>query len=288
MGRLRPTTLQPIAARIAAAICAADEAEVRALHAELAKLMPPEPEPPPSAGTRQSPDVDRIGIWGRESGADRSSYRRLDQHRSHWRLWADVDEVPATCPGRRIVWLGESAARGYFYDPVFAPAVVLQDLLRQAPALRDLEVVDLARSNIDPGGILEVAAQSVRLKPDLFVLFAGNNWCAPELYDAPARRRLKRGLGAGGYRGCVDVIDRWRAERTEANMVRFAAIAKSAGVPVIVVVPESNCWIGARTARGWSPFSRTIATADGAIWRAGRKLPSTAVNSPTPLGWPRS
>jgi hypothetical protein len=155
-------------------------------------------------------------------------------------LWAAIDEIPATCSGRRIVWLGESAARGYFYDPVFAPAVVLQALLRQAPKLRDLEVVDLARSNIDPGGILEVASQSLQLKPDLFILFAGNNWCAAELYDAPTRRRLKRGLGAGGYRGFVDVIDRWRSERTGLCMDRLAAIAKSAGVPVIVVVPESN------------------------------------------------
>ena len=155
-------------------------------------------------------------------------------------MWADIDEIPARCPGRRIVWLGESAARGYFYDPVFAPAVVLQELLRQAKALHEIEVVDLARSNVDPGGILEVAAQSVRLKPDLFVLFAGNNWSASELYDAPARSRLRSGLGAGGYRGFVDAVDRWRAERTEASTDRLAAIARSAGAGVIVVVPESN------------------------------------------------
>ena len=198
MDRLPPAALQPIAARIAGAICAADEAQVRALHADLAKLMPPEPEPPQrAAGAQPLPGPDRIGIWGRESGEGQSPYRRLDKHRSHWRLWADVDEIPANCPGRRIVWLGESAARGYFYDPVFAPAIVLQDLLRQAPALSDLEVVDLARSNIDPGGILEVAARSLRLKPDLFILFAGNNWCAPELYDAPARRQLRSGTRCG-------------------------------------------------------------------------------------------
>ena len=39
MSQLPSATLQPIAARIAAAICAADEAQVRSLHAELAKRI---------------------------------------------------------------------------------------------------------------------------------------------------------------------------------------------------------------------------------------------------------
>ena len=92
--------------------------------------------------------------------------------------------------------------------------------------MHDVEVIDLARSNIDPGGLLELAVQSLELKPDVFVLFAGNNWTSPELYDAPLLRRLGSGLRARGYRGFFDTVDQWRTERTAAVMDSFASSRK--------------------------------------------------------------
>ena len=152
MSNLPPKALRPIAARIARAMCANDHAQVQALYGELAQQIPAPAAAAPRADEHQSPHVDRIGIWVRSKND--TAYRRLEVHRSEWRLWADNEEIPARSRGRRIVFLGESAARGYFYDPDFAPAVVLQALLRSVPGTRDIDVVDLARSNIDPTGIL--------------------------------------------------------------------------------------------------------------------------------------
>jgi hypothetical protein len=241
MGRLPPESLKPFATALARAIWSGNAELVRSLNKELTHRLPSiAEEQRADASLPQPQEFDRIGIWGRTPGDVASPYRRLDRYRPDWRLWADVDEIRPDTRGRKIVWLGESAARGYFYDPVFAPALVLQNLLREAPGLGDIEVVDLARSNIDPAGVIALAEESVRFKPALMVVFAGNNWTMSKEYGRETRRRLIDALAAQGYRGYIDVIDLWRAQRTEAALDRLAAAAAKAAIPMIVVVPETN------------------------------------------------
>jgi hypothetical protein len=242
MSKLPAPTLQPVAARIARAVLANHGAEVRALCKELADQFSGSPAAaaPTSTDERPSTGLDKIGIWARDPSDQASPYRRLEQRRPEWRLWADNDEIPTPSGRRRIIFLGESAARGYLYDPAFAPAVVLQRLLRRLPATQDIDIIDLARSNIDPAGILGLGSQSARLKPDLFILFAGNNWCSTRSYDGSTRRKLIEALNRHGYRGYIDAIEVWRARRTRMTLEHFADIAKRADAPVIVVVPETN------------------------------------------------
>ena len=241
MTHLPSRALQPMAAQIARAICASDGAQVQALCNSLATLMPPPTGlPSAKAGVRQPSNSNRIGIWAREESDQNPGYRRLDRYRSEWRLWADVEEIPAKSKGPRIAFLGESVARGYFYDPVFAPAAVLQKLLRCVPELHDAEVVDLARSNIDPAGILELAGQTMRLKADVMVVFAGNNFCFAPFFPSSVCRDLGKRLADRGYRGFIDHIETWRFQRTDALLDRLATIAGNTGTRVIVVVPEFN------------------------------------------------
>ncbi|HEX3091964.1 MAG TPA: SGNH/GDSL hydrolase family protein, partial [Candidatus Angelobacter sp.] len=72
--------------------------------------------------------------------------------------------------------LGESVARGYFFDPYFNPAMVLQQMLRKAAQARDVDVVDLASIGMLQESLLEVAGAAVDLRPDAVVVLAGNNW----------------------------------------------------------------------------------------------------------------
>src|SRR4029079_5738439 len=133
MSTLQAQTLRPIASRMARAMLAGDWAEVRALCERLADQFSGSPPARGTAGAdeRQPDGRERIGIWGRDRNDPSSTYRRLEQHRSEWRLWADNDALPTPLGRRRIVLLGESAARGYLYDPTFSPAVVLQRLFRR-------------------------------------------------------------------------------------------------------------------------------------------------------------
>ena len=54
------------------------------------------------------------------------------------------------------------------------------------------------------------------------------------------RARLIEGLINHGYRGFIDCIEKWRAQRTELTLALLAMTAANAGAHLIVVVPETN------------------------------------------------
>jgi hypothetical protein len=275
MSALPPESLQPIAVEIARAMLTNDLAQIESLCESLPEtlgsLVRSESAPPADAG----PAAGRIGIWTRDPSDPLAPYRRIERLRRDWRLWADIDAIDASPGRRRIVLLGESAARGYFYDPVFAPATVIEGLLRRAPALAEVTVVDLARSNIDPGRLVALADQARQLEPELFILFAGNNWASSATFDSETRRHLLAEFVADGYRGYVAAVEVWRKARTELALDYVGAIAAKAGVPVIVVVPETNLldWHEERL-----PIVPVLPDGRGGRWRALAKRALAALD----------
>src|SRR5688572_24320491 len=92
----------------------------------------------------------RIGIWEPDLREDGSvEFVRTGNGAGDLRYWADIERIPAK-RGKRVVLLGESVARGYFYDPAVTPARVLEEMLRSAGS-QDTHVVDLARSDLTLG-----------------------------------------------------------------------------------------------------------------------------------------
>ncbi len=143
---------------------------------------------------------------------------------------------------RRIVFLGESAAAGYLYAPYLTPALRLQELLSATPVLGPVDVIDLARTNETLSGLVTTARSSRQLRPDLFVVFTGNNWGLLETQDFSAygppagRQAVGESLAAGGW----SQLARNGAQHT----LRHAAEAldrlarDAAGTPLILVIPE--------------------------------------------------
>src|ERR1043165_6459050 len=68
-----------------------------------------------------TPGKVRVGIWEATNEAGGRSFVRVNTGEP-WHLWANVQKIPPKGPRRRIVLLGESAARGYLYSPRFTPA----------------------------------------------------------------------------------------------------------------------------------------------------------------------
>jgi len=84
---------------------------------------------------------------------------------------AQIDKPRDT---RRIVIIGESAAQGT-PEPAFGFARILQLILRRADPHLRIEVINAAMRGVD-STILAVAAKDlIQLRPDLFVLYIGNN-----------------------------------------------------------------------------------------------------------------
>jgi hypothetical protein len=185
-------------------------------------------------GAAPAPGPRRVGIWA-ETDLPGVFRRRVDQRRD-WVLWADAEEISAKGSRQRVVLVGESVARGFFYEPEITPTAVLHHLLgSHADAV---EVVDLARTDLSAKALLKLLDEVDTLEPDALILFAGNNWVMPGVLDPRQSILLMRAMEKGlthlrdfVIRECIEDYGR----KVLAALDRIAA-----RIPCVVVVPEFN------------------------------------------------
>jgi len=188
----------------------------------------------------RAPADGSIGIWEPRDGADGREFVRVTG-RDPWSLWADLERIgPKRC--RRVVLLGESVARGFFYDPAYNVARVLQRILDSLPDLGPIEVVDLARTDMQLDGLLELMHASLALEPDAFVVCAGNNWwpfASAEHIGIFDYARLAHDL-RGGIHGVVPFLQGRLAAEVSRFVTALAELVHARQLPALLVLPEFN------------------------------------------------
>ncbi|HEV8585232.1 MAG TPA: hypothetical protein VGT02_09715 [Methylomirabilota bacterium] len=173
------------------------------------------------------PGPPRLGVWEPDGAG---GFARNAAYAAEWRFWADVERIPPK-RGPRVVLLGESVTRGYFYDPAFTPAGALGAML-------GVEVVDLARSDLTARELGSVLDAAPALDADALVLFAGNNW-HNVLYSLADLGRLAEAARRGDWAEARRVVlDDIVVPQCRDVLARLAA--RAGGRPVVVVVPEFN------------------------------------------------
>ena len=179
-----------------------------------------------------------IGIWERKIENGKTSFvRRLDTM-DEWHFWANLGRIDPKGSRRRVLFMGESVARGYLYDPDFTPAMALQTILDGHFGEGETEVIDLARTNLGYE-IRELALASLQLDPDVGVVFAGNNWgVAPPTFRDIAE--TDRAVSNGGMAGLKRSCDEYLLRRSRRIVTDIASAYKSRGIPLIWVIPEFN------------------------------------------------
>lgn len=198
----------------------------------------------------------------------------------------------------RVAVLGESAAYGY-PDPAFGFARLLEALLEGEYPGRVIEMINAAVSGVSSPVLAESLPDVLRLKPDLLVLYIGNNeFIGPfGVSNAPdarsltpseirakvlaSRLRLAQWMAAliGGPKapsgddtprrghplGNEDPAVELTLDRFEANLRAMLSLAEAAGVPVVLCTVAVN-------ERDWAPFADVFSTglpaADRALWQA--------------------
>lgn len=210
-----------------------------------------------------------IGVWTREG----DEWVRDPERREEWRYWAEVERIGPK-RGPRVVLLGESVARGYFYDPAVAPAAVLEAMLSGVRGLAGVEVLDLAATDLVPDDLVALAASLPELEPDAVVLFAGNNWhrVAFQLRELDL---LAEALRRDGYPGCRRVfLDDILVPRCRSAMTALAERIRPLGVPLVVLVPEFNL-------RDWrsepSVLAPVLAAGANEAWMMARRRAEEAL-----------
>lgn len=213
-----------------------------------------------------------VGVWRPERTDDGIALRRDDSTLDWW-LWRHADHIPAAGGAKRVVLVGESTARGWLFDPAFNPADALARYLDNAGP-GQYQVVDLARTAADLDMLARVVRNLPLIKPDVVVLFAGNNLAFPPLDDS-YRDILADALRHDGYSGMRQrFVDDVVVPRVTYFLDRVAALQHDHGIHVVVVVPQSNL-------RGWVPAPQVEvpALASDAMkeWYAHRRAATTAL-----------
>lgn len=188
---------------------------------------------------RKNPNA-KIGIWSPTPEAAGLAYVRSPRDPEQT-IWADMQRIEPKSSRKRIVLLGESAARGYFYDPKFTPAAAVTKILETVAGPDAIEVVDLARTDQLCGELLDLARSAVALRPDLFIIFAGNNWYPLSGLIEINSEEISRVLRwTRRWRALTRLIE----ARTREAVIRFLKdignLSREHSIPVVFMLPEFN------------------------------------------------
>lgn len=183
------------------------------------------------------PSEQRIGCWIRNG--TRLSRSPVSGESLHF--WADFQELELLPGQDTIVLIGESTARGYFYDPMFTPAAGLQHLLATVLTETDYQILDFARTNASLQDVLTLVRAVSVLQPRAVVIWAGNNWFPFENItpaDAPAVAAVIRsGASALDVRAHLEALHR---RRVQSFIEEAGALVHNMGADGILVIPEFN------------------------------------------------
>lgn len=199
---------------------------------------------------------EHVGIWERKVENGKVCFVRNRETMKEWHLWANVGRIEAKGAKQRVLLLGESVARGYLYDPEFNPASALQKILDTQFGDDEIEVIDLARTNISYE-IREVALGALQLEPDIAIIFAGNNWSVSEPRPSEIAG-TSEALSKEGIAGVKRITEEQIARKGRLVVNDISAAYERKGVPVIWMVPEYDL------AHWRDPFTNAPYLAEGA------------------------
>lgn len=242
-----PESLKPFADRLARTAVSNEAAQVVHL-LRLSGLMANSVEDPatrvPTPGAYvydpSGPPTEsrQVGIWERRTENGKTCFVRRLETMNEWHFWASLGRIEAKGPKRRVLFMGESVARGYLYDPDFNPAMALQMILDSYFGEEKIEVIDLARTNLGYE-VRELALAALQLEPDIAIVFSGNNWgVAPPTFADIAE--TDKAVSSGGMAGLKRSCDEYISNNSRRVVSDIASAYKSRGIPLIWIIPEFN------------------------------------------------
>lgn len=237
-----PEMLRHFANRLAQTAGSQDAAAVMRLLRQ-ARLFTSVRETPPAGfptdvSTMTGPQQYCVGIWERKLESNEIYFARRKELAREWLSWANVGRIEPKRTKYRVTLIGESVARGFLYDPQFTPAMVLEKMLRMHLGENEVEVIDLARTNLS-FEVKDLAYSAPLLEPDLIVMFCGNNWEAgpPDptrlsLVDTILRRE--------GIQGLKRFEEEQLSTRVSSLVRDISDFYMDKAIPMIWIVPEFN------------------------------------------------
>lgn len=193
-----------------------------------------------STGEPEKSGKVRVGTWEATDEDNGRAFVRVNTGDPPY-LWANVQRIPPKGSRRRIVLVGESVARGFLLDPHFTPSQALQKIMNVACGPDEVEVVDLARTDLTYEQLQELIVQALHLEPDALVIFAGNNF---GVLPAKSQERLldmaSEVRATGSWRAVNEACESFLIANTKQTLRLLEGIIKERHIPVVFMLPEFN------------------------------------------------
>ena len=187
------------------------------------------------------PPDDHIGIYVPVQRGGVTYYVRDKAFIEEFPHWADVEEIaPKKKDVKRIVLIGESVARGYFFDPTYSCSRLLEGFLNE-PGNTTFEIVDLAHAGMTFDELESVYIGSFKLEPDAILIFAGNNWLPQDLLTENDLEEIVSVVKSGNdFPTMKASIERSLKEKVEGFLQIVDERSAEKRVPVVMIIPEFN------------------------------------------------
>jgi len=195
-----------------------------------------DPQAPVAAGA----PGEKIGIWKRTVHDGEVVYEKNAEVKYEWTIWADLPQIEVKKTKKRIILIGESVSRGFFYDPYYTVAIELEAILRKTVPLADSEVIDLGRCGLNMEQLLELAASCTVLDPDAIVFLAGNNWWINNFMDNDDYRHMRELLRADRIRDIKAFIEEKFSRKVIAMLDELKKMLVEKNIPVVFAIPAFN------------------------------------------------
>lgn len=180
----------------------------------------------------------KIGIWEEQADSN-GTFIRNKKRKNEYMYWADMEEFPAKSDKKRVVLLGESVARGYFYDPYYTPAKVLEHCMQTAG--NSLEVLDMAMTSLTFTGLMYTINDCLKVNPDAIVIFAGNNWLyADEPFGSEAMVQMGNYFTQFQFEHIKGFVGGYLSHKAAVLFKQLAFIQSNYKIPVTFIIPEVN------------------------------------------------
>jgi hypothetical protein len=187
-----------------------------------------------------APQVIEGATWYYREVRYKERWKNLDK----WKNFANVDRIPPKGSQKRIVLIGESVARGFFIDPGYTPAFVLESMLAGTmPDGQGVEVVDLGETNLTMAGLRQRYQECLALEPDMVIFFAGNNW-RNDLGGALLSHEQLASLGQvlqqqKGIKGLKQHLEKVLAQQIE-SLFSYLHSLTAGKIKLLFIIPEFN------------------------------------------------
>jgi len=186
----------------------------------------------------------RVGIWKASSvaRAEDQVFKRIHASAEELSLWSDTEQIgPKRSRHPRILFFGESVARGFFYDPFYCPAKVLEKMLRAVPGMENCEIIDLAKTAQRLFDFRRLFSSALILKPDAIVIMSGNNWSvSPPDVLSEMLTHMYKAQTHEGFGSLSTHMQHQYKNRLTSMLQSIGRLVRPLKIPVILTVTDFN------------------------------------------------